>query len=391
MNNPIPILTPLRGIAALCVVFFHARLIIFPQWMKPLTEYTHFLENGYLWVDLFFILSGFVMMHVYRAAFSQSITPSRWLQFMWLRFSRIYPLFLTTLLVLIAWETFKSSKGLGFYGGALFESWGVSGIPAFEGPFNRSEALWQNVLMLHGVLVQELSWNISSWSLSVEWLSYMVFPFLVPVLLRRKLSYLAPVLFILSLFYINQLKGSMDVTGGLLALLRALASFTVGAWMHTLALSAKQRLLLNNDWALLTIFAICIGLLHLPKSGYHNVVVISAFALLVLISAQQTERATPIFKLLDNRATRFLGDISYSLYLWHAVILLSGIELANLVFPDALSLWNRQTGWLAASAGAMVFITVAIGISTLSYYYIEKPAMTTLRSGKKRSMVANSA
>ena len=87
-------------------------------------EYTHFVENGFLWVDLFFILSGFVMMHVYKPAFSHLPRPSSWARFMWLRFTRIYPLFIITLLVLIGWEAIKYHSNIGFYGGALFESWG---------------------------------------------------------------------------------------------------------------------------------------------------------------------------------------------------------------------------------------------------------------------------
>ena len=391
MNKSIPILTPLRGIAALCVVFFHARLIIFPQWMTPLTEYTYFVENGYLWVDLFFILSGFVMMHVYKVTFAHGVISSNWKQFMWLRFSRIYPLFFTTLLVLVLWESFKSSHEIGFYGGALFDKWGMSGIPAFEGPFNRIETLLANLLMLQGLVVKDLSWNISSWSLSVEWLSYMVFPFLVPLLSRKNISHFIPFIFVIGLLYINHSKGSLDVTGGLLAFIRAITSFTLGAWMHTVSLSTKQRRLLNNDFALCAIFAVCIGLLHIPKISYHNVIVVSSFAALVFISAQQSERNTPIFKLLDNRLTRFLGDISYSLYLWHAVLLLAGIEVAHLLFPEPLTIWQNQTSWGTACIGAIIFISIAIGISTLSYYWIEKPAMKALRARRKKRTLANSA
>ncbi len=181
MNKQIPILTPLRGFAALCVVFFHARLIFFVQWKEPVSEYTHFIENSYLWVDLFFVLSGFVMMHIYQQTFSKGVTVAKWRYFMWLRFARIYPLFLVTLLILVLWESIKYFSATGFYGGPLFDSWGMSGIPAFAGPFNRSDTLMSNFTMLHAVINKDLSWNISSWSLSVEWLCYMVFPLLIPM------------------------------------------------------------------------------------------------------------------------------------------------------------------------------------------------------------------
>ena len=379
MNKSIPILTPLRGIAALGVVFFHARLIFFPQWKDSLTEYTYFFENGYLWVDLFFILSGFVMLHVYQTTFSKGVNYSNWRRYMWLRFSRIYPLFLSTLLVLLGWETVKYTANIGFYGGALFESWGLSGIPAFHGPFNRAEALLPNFLMLHGVMEKDLSWNISSWSLSVEWLSYMVFPFLVPILVRTKLAAVIPVIFVLALLAINTTHGSLDVTGGALAYLRAISSFALGAWMRTIALSLHGKKRVNNDGLLLLVFLACIRLLHLPKTSAHNVLTVILFALLVFVSAQQTERNTLVFKLLDNRITRFLGDISYSLYLWHAVILLAGIEVIHLLLPRQLALWNSQTSWQAAGLGGLIFITATIAISALSYYLLERPAMKVLR------------
>ncbi|ALP42056.1 acyltransferase [Aeromonas schubertii] len=59
------LLGPLRGFAACMVVLFHARLLLFPQWKESIAGATQLIENGYLWVDLFFILSGLVMAHVY--------------------------------------------------------------------------------------------------------------------------------------------------------------------------------------------------------------------------------------------------------------------------------------------------------------------------------------
>ena len=385
MNKSIPILTPLRGIAAICVAFFHARLVIFPQWKDTLIEYTHFLENSYLWVDLFFILSGFVIMHVYQNTFFKGINFYNWSKFMGLRFSRIYPLFLATLLVLVAWETFKYIANIGFYGGALFDGWRMSGIPAFQGPFNRGDALIPNIMMLQGVLEKDLSWNISSWSLSVEWLSYMVFPFLVPVLMQKKVSLAIPVLFIISLVAINSHHGSLDITGGVLAYLRALSSFALGTWMCTITLSEKTKERINSDMLLLVIFLMCIYALHLPALPFNDVFIIMVFALLVFISAQQQQRNTVIFKLFDNKVTQFLGDISYSLYLWHAVILLVGIEIINLLLPQQLVLWHLQTRWISAIVGGFFYMAVVLVISTFSYYYLEKPAMRGLRQFFQRS------
>ncbi|WP_036799559.1 acyltransferase family protein [Photobacterium marinum] len=380
MNKQIPILTPLRGFAALCVVFFHARLIFFVQWKDPVSEYTHFIENSYLWVDLFFVLSGFVMMHIYQQTFLQGISVAKWRHFMWLRFSRIYPLFLSTLLVLVLWESVKYFAAVGFYGGPLFEAWGVNGIPAFAGPFNSGDTLMANFLMLHAVVNLDLSWNISSWSLSVEWLCYMVFPLLIPMLsVRSRNSVWMPVVIICIWTGINKNHGSLDVTGDLYAFIRGLCGFAMGAWLRNVVLSLVVKKWFDNDAALLSVFLMSLWLMHLPKEGSHNVYVVLVFSLMVFIAAQQSERQTPVFKMMDNRVTRFLGDISYSVYLWHAVLLLVGVEVLNLIAPEALASWFTQTSWSAGMWGMAAFMAVTILISSLSYYGLERPAMKYLR------------
>lgn len=229
-NKFLPVLTPLRGLAALFVVLFHARLILFPQINPEIKLYSAFLENAYLWVDLFFILSGYVMLHCYQQTFSSGITRQSWQRFIWLRFTRIYPLFLITLLCLIAWESYKQQHGIGFFGGALLNSWGLAGIPAFAGPFNTSQTLLSNLLMLQGLSNYGLSWNIAGWSLSIEWLCYLAFSFSVPFLLRLRSK--LPLLLLVNagiLISLISLYGTLDLTTGIGALLRGWIGFTTGA------------------------------------------------------------------------------------------------------------------------------------------------------------------
>ncbi|WP_042694571.1 acyltransferase [Azospirillum sp. B506] len=64
-------LTPLRGIAALWVVLYHYSFQYFPN-LHP-DSYTHLVQKGYLAVDLFFMLSGFVLTHVYHGIFTDSV------------------------------------------------------------------------------------------------------------------------------------------------------------------------------------------------------------------------------------------------------------------------------------------------------------------------------
>src|ERR1700712_616035 len=64
-------LTPLRGIAALLVVIFHCNLM-FRQFLP--TGYTKYLDSCWLWVDFFFVLSGFIMFYAYKKYFKESVS-----------------------------------------------------------------------------------------------------------------------------------------------------------------------------------------------------------------------------------------------------------------------------------------------------------------------------
>src|SRR5450432_1063232 len=86
-------LTPLRGIAALLVVIFHCNLMLM-KWLPD--GYTQLITSGWLWVDFFFVLSGFIMSYVYAKYFFEGCTWEDYKKFIGARFARVYPLHLIT-------------------------------------------------------------------------------------------------------------------------------------------------------------------------------------------------------------------------------------------------------------------------------------------------------
>src|SRR5271170_4129104 len=90
----IPSLDGLRGIAAIAVVGYHYNIFFLPQARLP------FLGRAYLAVDLFFLLSGFVLAHVYGRELASNWR-SHWQKFAMARFARIYPLFALTTIVMV--------------------------------------------------------------------------------------------------------------------------------------------------------------------------------------------------------------------------------------------------------------------------------------------------
>src|SRR5258708_12529385 len=90
-------LTSIRGIAAMGVVMYHFQGNFGDKFYLDST--TLVFSRGYLWVDFFFLLSGFILSHVHAEDFARGLTPYR--TFLFKRIARVYPLHVTTLVILL--------------------------------------------------------------------------------------------------------------------------------------------------------------------------------------------------------------------------------------------------------------------------------------------------
>ena len=94
-------LTPLRGIAALLILIFHVQIILLYKNSLTGNWETALIWRMHLMVDFFFILSGFIMFHVYGDWFRDSVSWKKFRKFTLARFARVYPLHVFTLFALI--------------------------------------------------------------------------------------------------------------------------------------------------------------------------------------------------------------------------------------------------------------------------------------------------
>lgn len=340
-------MTPLRGLAALWVILYHFSWQYFPQLNSE--PFTKAIAKGYLAVDLFFLLSGFVLTHVYLTSFAHKVTTDRYREFVAARIARIYPLHLFVLALFLIAE-------IGF----------ARGFPPMplEGPLSLV-ALFANLVLLQGLGARELSWNYPAWSISVEFFAYLIFPLVLPLLWGaaryvRALVMLALLAIVLVLaqtanHHLNQWDGP-------LALLRCLPEFFLGSLSYAIYRSGIFAFILEKDAALLAAFA-SVGLaMHF---GAPDLLAVPLFLLLILAGVSNRER---IATLLNGRPLVWLGDISYSVYLVHGFVQYVIGRLLPTLFgvstPDALSF--KSSLWVMTA-----MLVTTFGLSILTYRFVE--------------------
>jgi peptidoglycan/LPS O-acetylase OafA/YrhL len=160
----------LRIIAAGAVVILH-----YSDYFRDLPAGHFMVEHTWhfnLFVDLFFVVSGFVIARQYHARVDDAASIGR---FLWRRLARIYPLHLATLAFYVA------LAGALQFGVARTDNparYPLSDLPA-------------QFLLLHAFVGERLTFNFPSWSLSAEMFCYLLFPLVALTVRRRREAIIA--------------------------------------------------------------------------------------------------------------------------------------------------------------------------------------------------------
>jgi peptidoglycan/LPS O-acetylase OafA/YrhL len=331
----IPSLDGLRGVAAIAVMFFHFNIFFLPQ--ARLYDLVPSVGRAYLAVDLFFLLSGFVMAHVYGRLLASNLR-AHWLDFARARFARIYPTFVVTTLTMVI------LVGI-FHTPLMFISFS-----------NRSLALQPFLLQQWA---RGLSWDYPSWSISTEAVAYVSFVFSAGLLLTGKRPRLmAACCFSIVAALSIARDGSLNCFVGVLALVRTLAEFSLGALLYR-AHSDRSRF--PTKWAAI-ITVVAAGL---AKVTHLDFLAVAAFGCLIYYSSTATDAFA---KLLNSPPFVALGNWSYSIYLWHApthYAVMVAFAAAGYPVSD-LGLSNSRLVLFAT-------VSVVVSLSAFSYHYVEIP------------------
>ncbi len=335
------------------VVAYHLQ---FDDHLLPVETATTFFRRSYLFVDLFFILSGFIISYVNRADRPDPLRRDAILRFMKKRIIRLLPLILFCLGYLLMFRLVVTIVYAG-RGHALPIDWSRDTVVAF----------FAQVTMINAWLPLPPGWNIPSWSISAELFAYLLFPLFIACRIGRPvLTWALCALFITGFYGGAAWHGSLDITI-IWSPLRCLAGFLLGVGIHAIRgqiarvptpiLSALQALSL----------AAILAALILPVS---DVCVIPGFVLLV--ATTWTDDGM-LGRRLRARKPRTLGHWSYSVYLNHVPV----IGILSFV-------WARVAPYagIGGDTGRIAWIVltfaVVLIVSRWTYTHVELPAQRYL-------------
>ena len=328
------------------------------DWPNHVTHIA-FVKNGYLAVDLFFILSGFVICSGYS---TKIVSGSVALKFIWLRFFRVYPLHLAVLAAFIVLELAKLwSQKAGII------------IPDQE-PFTKSnsvEALVANVFLLQGFgIFDRLTWNGPSWSISCEFAAYLVFAFaaLTGLLRRHSVITVGALLAVIGYGTLALARDTLDVSYDW-GIVRCLSGFFLGVAIFELTKTGTGQRGLGPSKAsmrvLETTLIIMLGIIMSVASGAAIILTIPVF--IGLVAVLQRDNG-PVARVLMSPPAQFFGRISYSIYMVQ-ILFLVVLGFAFKYGDPSLQI-NRWVGDMLV----IVSMVTIVAISFATYTLIEGPA-----------------
>ena len=348
-------LTSLRFFAALWVLALHYS----ERMPDAFSAWTALFVNGRLGVDFFFILSGFILTHVYlRQLREQRFS---FLHFIYKRFARLYPLHLVMLLVVLAYVSIGGWLGISLQNPEVY-SW---------------QMLWHNLLLIHAWgMLDSMSWNYVSWSISAEWFAYLVFLPLSLALMRLPGGALTKLVLALAVFTVFYLETPYLIGQKLtlltydFAMLRIVPEFLFGISLYHVSLEWDVDPE-AGPWLMLGLLTALLGISHFDLGTYPAVLLLG----FVIFTAASLERQGRM-ALLKHPALVYLGETSYSLYMTHAVLFILYFKAMAIVLGGRYGDWVWQIGPLALVAAFLV--------ASLSYHLVELPGRRWLTSFQRK-------
>ncbi len=341
-----------RGLAAILVALMH--LHIGEAYVSP-------IRNGYLFVDLFFVLSGFVICASYSTRLG---TLEEFREFLVRRFGRLFPLLIfSTILFVITKNSAMAVKRyaveLGYTG--LFKTPG-----SLDYAIPNAAEIISTVTLTHGLgFFDKLILNFVSWSISTEFYAYVLFALLCLFLHGRIRLLVFALISVIGFFMATwasitlhdclQQGKCLDITYDF-GFARCTSSFFLGALVYHAGKTAQfnaNAIQLAGLVALALVFALTDAV---PAVALASPLL---FAVLVLSISRDTG---VLSKILMHPLFQLLGQRSYSIYMMHPVLIF---------FFDPFK--KYMAGLVSGTAAVLAYLAILIVVSGWTYTFIEDP------------------
>jgi peptidoglycan/LPS O-acetylase OafA/YrhL len=329
-----------------------------------------FLRNSHLFVDFFFVLSGFVIFANYQDRLTGGFSLKR---FIFLRWGRLYPLHIFILALFIGMEAAQLFIHIG----------GVSHHRPFSDPGQSWQYIVSSILMTHGLGFHgEQAFNSPSWSISAEFFAYILFATML-AWLKDKNAYFLGGVFLLAGVLLAAFSSQYIINSGHLAFVRCVYGFAAGAmvWRSFSRRRDSLRALMEKRAVATTLEIItALGVVVFVSLAGHGPATLLApfvFAATVYIFAFNRGALSAV---LSTKPFLTVGMISYSVYMTHELIqslfLLGAKILGKLGFSLTVavngSTYLGRTLW-QGDLISLVFLSAVIVCSLLTYTLLEKP------------------
>lgn len=334
-------LTGIRAFAAIGVVLYHL-IGQYPHIIRrdsPLVRALEFGSNG---VDLFFILSGFIIAYSYAHEF-QIFSWTTYGRFLYKRLARIYPAHLFALCLLVPLGVALILAGRDF----------LKDSPIID--------FFQQALMINtwNLWHKSLTWNTPDWSISAEWAAYLLFPFFLTVvrwLPRRLLPALTSLLLLAMVLSYRLELANFD------GQIRIMTEFPCGIALFYI----WQHLRPSATWS--RVGLICAAL-YVPIGVLLGITEINVRWEVLLVPPLLLSLALnigPVARALSRPLPEYLGRVSYSLYITHFIVIIS----SRFIFRNA-RVEDSPPVSLAFTAMEVLIIYL---LARFTYHFVEEPA-----------------
>ncbi|MHC8495393.1 MAG: acyltransferase family protein [Actinomycetes bacterium] len=379
-------LTGIRAVAAVWVLFYHLQGPLDTLGVMSIPVLSDVIRVGRLGVDLFFALSGFILTHTYLRKLGPKAHARPTLEFWWLRLARIYPVHFVML----------NAAGLAVVAQAL-----ITGENKDRPWLNPIDYIRNLLLIQEWGPNPERGWNVVAWSLSMEWLAYLLFPVVVLALfffhrrINTPLLLVAWVVSILPLLLRASVGDDPYYGGAWGSTIRVLTAFVAGAITYLIVIR-----LINSDGSistrterLATTVSVAMPLVVIAGATFlgrwsgaqSEILLIDPDAeplppffhlwlvppLIVWIGALALSKSGQV-KFLSRETVVLGGLISYSLYMTHLVW---------------LSTWRAGMNAIGLESGPLYALSVVFALAMafvlawLMWRLVEEPARRFMRRG----------